>query len=193
MDRGADARVAYTKPPFEQGLRAEGAEQRDLHQGGDDPPDTEAAGEGRLNLTKQALTSPPVLATSGDTMNRLVAPCNSMARSTLPRVCTKTQVKRTDFAGISTRSSQTGWWYIGFPSVQMRGRCHSAQSTPRIRLAARALCRDSSRGSANPRQASSSPRPSVRVSITKKRGSTTKDPSRSAGGAAAAHEPPSIT
>src|SRR5215213_1628463 len=55
MDRGADAWVANTKPPFEQGLRAEGAEQRDVHQGGDDPPDTEAAGEERVNLTKQAL------------------------------------------------------------------------------------------------------------------------------------------
>src|SRR5215212_7036305 len=55
MDRGADAWVANTKPPFEQGLRAEGADQRDVHQGGDDPPDTEAAGEERVNLTKQAL------------------------------------------------------------------------------------------------------------------------------------------
>src|SRR5215210_3115094 len=55
MDRGADAWVANTKPPFEQGLRAEGADQRDVHQGGDDPPDTEAASEGRVNLTKQAL------------------------------------------------------------------------------------------------------------------------------------------
>src|SRR5215216_3469219 len=55
MDRGADAWVANMKPPFEQGLRAEGADQRDVHQGGDDPPDTEAAGEERVNLTKQAL------------------------------------------------------------------------------------------------------------------------------------------
>ena len=46
---------ANTKPPFEQGLRAEGVEQRDVYQGGDDPPDTEAAGEGRVNFTKQAL------------------------------------------------------------------------------------------------------------------------------------------
>ena len=55
MDRGADAWVANTKPPFEQGLRAEGVEQRDVNQGSDDPPDTEAAGEGRVNVTKQAL------------------------------------------------------------------------------------------------------------------------------------------
>src|SRR4051812_31600911 len=55
MDRGADAWVANTKPPFEQGLRAEGADQRDVHRGGDDPPDTEADGEERVNLTKQAL------------------------------------------------------------------------------------------------------------------------------------------
>src|SRR5215210_6668368 len=59
MDRGADAWVANTKPPFEQGLRAEGADQRDVHQGGDDPPDTEAAGEERVNLTKQALSRLP--------------------------------------------------------------------------------------------------------------------------------------
>src|SRR5215203_2514210 len=59
MDRGAYAWVANTKPPFEQGLRAEGAEQRDVHQGRDDPPDTEAAGEGRVNLTKQALSELP--------------------------------------------------------------------------------------------------------------------------------------
>src|SRR5215208_5973547 len=43
------------EPPFEQRLRAEGAEQRELHGGGHDPPDTEAAGEGSVNLTKQAL------------------------------------------------------------------------------------------------------------------------------------------
>src|SRR5215218_1512271 len=55
MDRGADAWVANTKPPFEQGLRAQGADQRDVHQGADDPPDTEAAGEEWVNLTKQAL------------------------------------------------------------------------------------------------------------------------------------------
>jgi hypothetical protein len=44
------------EPPFEQRLRAEGAEQRELHGGGHDPPDTEAAGERSVNLTKQALT-----------------------------------------------------------------------------------------------------------------------------------------
>src|SRR5215213_4909118 len=47
--------MADREPPFEQRLRAEGAEQRELHGGGHDPPDTEAAGEGSVNLTKQAL------------------------------------------------------------------------------------------------------------------------------------------
>src|SRR5215213_2796221 len=55
MDRGTDARVADAEAPFEQRLRAAGAEQRGVHRGGDDPPDAEAAGEGRMNLTKQAL------------------------------------------------------------------------------------------------------------------------------------------
>jgi hypothetical protein len=63
---------------------------------------------------------------------------------------------------------------------ETRGRCHNAHRTPRIRLAARALCRDSSRGSANPRQPSSSPSPSVRVGITKKKGSSIKSSSRPA-------------
>src|SRR3954464_10626675 len=48
--------MADAEPPFEQRLRAEGAEQRELHGGGHDPPDTEAAGEGSVNLTKQALS-----------------------------------------------------------------------------------------------------------------------------------------
>src|SRR5215204_2158304 len=55
MDRGTDARVADAEPPFEQRLRAEGAEQRDVHRGCHDPPNTEAAGEGSMNLTKQSL------------------------------------------------------------------------------------------------------------------------------------------
>ena len=55
MDRGTDALLAAAEPPFEQRLRAEGAEQRDVHRGGDHPPDTEAAGEGSVNFTKQAL------------------------------------------------------------------------------------------------------------------------------------------
>src|SRR3954471_11635133 len=50
--------MADAEPPFEQRLRAEGAEQRELHGGGHEPPDTEAAGEGSVNLTKQALRSP---------------------------------------------------------------------------------------------------------------------------------------
>src|SRR5215218_6219323 len=57
MDRGTDARVADAEPPFEQRLRAEGAEQRDVHRGCHDPPNTEAAGEGSMNLTKQALNT----------------------------------------------------------------------------------------------------------------------------------------
>src|SRR3712207_1913676 len=55
MDCGTDVRVADAEPPFEQRLRAAGAEQRGVHRGGDDPSDTEAAGEGSMNLTKQAL------------------------------------------------------------------------------------------------------------------------------------------
>jgi hypothetical protein len=57
MDSGAYAWMVDTKPSFEQELRADGAEQRDVHRSGYDPPDTEAAGEGRVNLTKQALSS----------------------------------------------------------------------------------------------------------------------------------------
>jgi hypothetical protein len=41
--------------PFEQRLRAAGADQRDLHRGGHHPPDIEATGEGNVNLTKQVL------------------------------------------------------------------------------------------------------------------------------------------
>jgi DNA invertase Pin-like site-specific DNA recombinase len=55
MDRGADIWMADAEPPFEQRLRAEGAEQRDLHRGGDDPPHLDAAGENSMNLTKRAL------------------------------------------------------------------------------------------------------------------------------------------
>lgn len=43
------------EPPLEQRLRAAGAEQRELHGGGHDPPYTEVAGEETVNLTKQAL------------------------------------------------------------------------------------------------------------------------------------------
>src|SRR5215212_6649993 len=49
--------MADTEPPFKQRLRADGAKQRELHGGGHDPPDTEAAGEVSVNLTKQALRS----------------------------------------------------------------------------------------------------------------------------------------
>ncbi len=55
MDRRANIWVVDTEPPFEQRLRADGAEQRDLHRGGHDPPDVEAAGEGNVNLTEHAL------------------------------------------------------------------------------------------------------------------------------------------
>ena len=41
--------------PFEQRIRAAGADKRDLHRGSDDPPDVEEAGEGSVNLAKQAL------------------------------------------------------------------------------------------------------------------------------------------
>src|SRR3712207_5021987 len=50
--------MADAEPPFEQRLRAEGAEQRDVHGGGHDPPDTEAVGEGSVNLAKHALREP---------------------------------------------------------------------------------------------------------------------------------------
>ena len=58
MDRGAYAWMGDTKPSFEQGLRADGAEQRDVHRDSYDPPDTEAAHEERVNLTKQGLLEP---------------------------------------------------------------------------------------------------------------------------------------
>src|SRR5215204_2084052 len=61
MDRGADARVADAEPPFEQRLRAEGADQRDLHGGGHDPPDAEATREGSMNLTKHVQRDAPGL------------------------------------------------------------------------------------------------------------------------------------
>ena len=47
----------------------------------------------------------PLVVRFGDTTNMLVEACNSIARSTLPRVCRKTQVKRTDFASISTKTA----------------------------------------------------------------------------------------
>ena len=59
VDRGADIWMADAESPFKQRLRADGAEQRELHEGGHDPTDTEAAGEGSVNLTKQALSSGP--------------------------------------------------------------------------------------------------------------------------------------
>src|SRR5918996_5256768 len=57
MDRGADTRVADAESLFEQRLRADGAKQPNLHQDGHGPLDTEAAGEGSMNLTKQLSTS----------------------------------------------------------------------------------------------------------------------------------------
>ena len=53
MDRGAYAWMVGTKPSFEQGLRADGAEQRGVHRDSYDPPDTEAAGEASVNLTNR--------------------------------------------------------------------------------------------------------------------------------------------
>lgn len=52
MNRGADAWVVDAEPLFEQGLRAAGAEQRDLHRGGHAPAYTEAAGERSVNLAE---------------------------------------------------------------------------------------------------------------------------------------------
>jgi hypothetical protein len=43
------------EPPFEQRLRAAGAEQRDLHRGGDDPPGIEAVDEGSMKLANTFL------------------------------------------------------------------------------------------------------------------------------------------
>ncbi len=57
MDRGADVRMADAEPPFEQRLRADGADQRDAHRGGDDPAHTQAASESSMNLTKHALST----------------------------------------------------------------------------------------------------------------------------------------
>jgi transposase len=70
--RGAYAWMVDAEPPFEQRLRAAGADKRgDLQRGCDDPPDIEAAGEGSVNLTKQALKT-----------TSLFTPC-SFARSQL--------------------------------------------------------------------------------------------------------------
>ena len=66
------------------------------------------------------------------------------------------------------------------------------QSTPRTRLAISALNRLSSLGSANPRQAGSSPRPSVKVSASRNNPSMGSDMVK-ASGAAADHDPPSST
>jgi hypothetical protein len=71
MDRGADTWMVDAEPPFEQRLGAAGADQRDLHRGSDDPPDIAAAGEGSVNLGKQALK-----------ISSLFTPC-SFARSQL--------------------------------------------------------------------------------------------------------------
>ena len=45
-----------TKSALEQSLRADDADQRDAHRGGDDPAHTQAASESIMNLTKQALS-----------------------------------------------------------------------------------------------------------------------------------------
>src|SRR5215212_4497304 len=57
MDSGADAWMVDRKTAFEQGLRAEGADERGVHRDSYNQPDTEAAGEGRVNLTKPALSA----------------------------------------------------------------------------------------------------------------------------------------
>ena len=54
MERGVDFWVVDAELPFEQRLRADGAEQRDLRGGGHDPPDAEASCEGSMNLTEHA-------------------------------------------------------------------------------------------------------------------------------------------
>src|SRR5919202_736410 len=55
MDRVAGAWMVDTKPSFEQGLRADGAEQRDVHRDSHDPPHTQAAGEGSVTLQNRLL------------------------------------------------------------------------------------------------------------------------------------------
>ena len=47
------------EPAFEQRLRADGTYKRNPHQGGNDPPYTEATREESVNLTKQALRVDP--------------------------------------------------------------------------------------------------------------------------------------
>src|SRR5215217_7082484 len=51
MDRGAYAWLADAEPPSRQGLRAEGADQRDPHRDSHNPPAAKAAWEGTMNLT----------------------------------------------------------------------------------------------------------------------------------------------
>jgi hypothetical protein len=55
MDRGANAWMVDAVPPFKQRLRAAGTVQRKLYRGGYDPLDTEAPGEGSMNLTTNKL------------------------------------------------------------------------------------------------------------------------------------------
>ena len=56
MDRGTDVQLAWAEPPVEQGLRAEGADQRVSNGSRDDPAHLEATGEVSLSLAKQALS-----------------------------------------------------------------------------------------------------------------------------------------
>ena len=66
---------------------------------------------------------PSTLATIGETTNRLIEACSSTARSMLPRVCKKTQVKR---LRRHVREEQPdGLLVERSPSVQTtNGRCH---------------------------------------------------------------------
>jgi hypothetical protein len=55
MDRGTGVRVAAQGLATLQGLRAEGADQRDAHRGGDDPAHTTTSSESGVNPSEYAL------------------------------------------------------------------------------------------------------------------------------------------
>src|ERR671921_1235819 len=75
-----------------------------------------------------------------------------MAISTLPLVLLKTHVYMMAKQVVARTNTTTLNAVSSFQGVKKRGRCHSAQRGPRIRVPSRGPCSDCSRGSAKPRQ-----------------------------------------
>src|SRR5215203_172153 len=91
------------------------------------------------------------------TVDQLKVAWIKMAISTLPFVLLKTHVYMMA-KQVVARTNTTRLKVVStFQGVKNRGRCHSAQRGPRIRVPTRGPCSDCSRGSANPRQPGSSP------------------------------------